>query len=381
MIRSLLFAATLLIGVFISCVSISASADVLTIRDSAPQKYVVKKGDTLWDISETFLSKPWRWPELWRKNEFINNPHLIFPGDVLYLLYDAQGRPYLAKSEKRKVTLSPQGKTSLKELNAQSKAVPAFSLQMLAPYLRDYYVMSVGEVNDLETGAAKVIGMQTGFDRATHSHVAYVLGDVPPEQQLAVVHLGKPITDSKTEETIGFELHVAALGEMTAETSAESELASVVLTSVKREVLQGDFVVPLQQLSGFSNVYQLQATNVEINAHIVKAASQGIEIGKYDIVVLDAGENDGLRNGDVLAVSRESSMMFNANPPRYAQQLPARDTALGRWIDELFIGEPYRETIHLGDVLVVQVKSELSLAIVLDTQMPLRVGDEVGVTR
>ena len=139
MIRNQLLAMTLLVSVITSLGSFSVFADVLTLRDNAPQKYVVKKGDTLWDISGAFLKKPWRWPELWRKNEFINNPHLIFPGDVLHLLFDAKGRPYLAKAEKRKVSLSPHAQVSLKELRSKSSAIPAVSLHMLSPYLTNYY--------------------------------------------------------------------------------------------------------------------------------------------------------------------------------------------------------------------------------------------------
>lgn len=377
MIRSLLFALMLLFSVSGLLISQSVLADVLTIRENAPQKYVVKKGDTLWDISGTFLNMPWRWPELWRKNEFINNPHLIYPGDVLHLLYDDKGIPYLAKAEKRQVVLSPHTQVSTKQATAQSSAIPAFSLQMLSPYLTQYHVVDVDAMEKLQAESAKVMGMQTGFDRGTHSQVAYVLGQVPAQQELAVIHLGSEIRDHDSEEIIGYELLVAAIGKAIQFPTQQSDLTSVSLSRVKREVLQGDFVVPLQSLAGFSNLYRLQASTVPVDAQIVKVASQGIEIGKYDIVVLDAGANDGLKHGDVLSVSRSSSKMFDATPPRYAQQLPAKDTALGRWIDELFIGEPHFKTIHLGEVLVLQVKPELSLAIVLNTRVPLRTGDSI----
>ena len=63
-----------------------------------PDSYIVKKGDTLWDISGQFLNQPWYWPEIWHVNKQIVNPHLIFPGDIIKLVYI---------DGKKRLTLSP----------------------------------------------------------------------------------------------------------------------------------------------------------------------------------------------------------------------------------------------------------------------------------
>jgi len=60
-----------------------------------PDQYVVLPGDTLWDIASLFLQDPWYWPEIWQINPQVANPHLIYPGDLLSLSYDADGQPIL----------------------------------------------------------------------------------------------------------------------------------------------------------------------------------------------------------------------------------------------------------------------------------------------
>ena len=69
----------------------TATADTLAINPDHPETYTVVKGDTLWDISGKFLSEPWRWPDLWKNNPQIQNPHLIYPGDRVSLVYKGQG--------------------------------------------------------------------------------------------------------------------------------------------------------------------------------------------------------------------------------------------------------------------------------------------------
>src|SRR3569623_252899 len=71
-----------------------AQADTVALTPDHPDRYVVVKGDTLWDISARFLRDPWKWPDVWKINPQIDNPHLIYPGDTVVLTFQ-EGQPVL----------------------------------------------------------------------------------------------------------------------------------------------------------------------------------------------------------------------------------------------------------------------------------------------
>src|ERR1700712_4145404 len=72
--------------------TLSVFAATVQLADNHPDTYTVQRGDTLWGISHRFLRNPWDWPEVWQANPQVNNPHLIYPGQVLNLAY-LNGRP------------------------------------------------------------------------------------------------------------------------------------------------------------------------------------------------------------------------------------------------------------------------------------------------
>ena len=84
-----------------------ATGSNIPLTADAPNEYTVKTGDTLWDISKVFLRDPWYWPEIWYVNPEIANPHLIYPGDVLHLVY-VDGKPRITMERGSTVHLSPQ---------------------------------------------------------------------------------------------------------------------------------------------------------------------------------------------------------------------------------------------------------------------------------
>ena len=112
--------------VAVALISVAAYAAAVDMRSGHPDTYVVKKGDTLWDIAGRFLQKPWLWPEIWQANPQVKNPHLIYPGDVLSLAY-------LNRVATMEVDAGPR----------MAPPVNAVPLGEVEPFLRDLTVVDV----------------------------------------------------------------------------------------------------------------------------------------------------------------------------------------------------------------------------------------------
>ena len=148
-------------------VAVSAWAAGAQLRADHPDTYTVRRGDTLWDISAKFLSKPWLWPEIWQANPQVKNPHLIYPGDVLNLSFI--NGPHLG--------LAPR-------VHAEEDAVPAIPLADLEMFLKELRVMDSEAVRS----APYVVGFEENRMRGTVGGNVYVRQlDAVPGQRWAVV--------------------------------------------------------------------------------------------------------------------------------------------------------------------------------------------------
>ena len=196
--------------------SVTSLANELVLTGNAPKSYVVKKGDTLWDIASVFLKKPWLWPKLWRINPQVNNPDLIYPGDELRIVFDEKGLPMLIKltkgkadiTDKAKVKWSPRVRSQLKNQNP----VRSLPLQVIAPFIRYDQVKSVQELELLPA----VIGSEKGYKSNVDGVKVYVNSDLIVGQSYAFYQKGEAIIDPKSQQMLGYNVKHVGTGKATA---------------------------------------------------------------------------------------------------------------------------------------------------------------------
>ncbi len=273
-----------------------AYADTLKLQDNAPDKYVVVKGDTLWDISGKFLKDPWRWPQIWNLNrDEIKNPHWIYPGDLIVL--DRTGKePRLAlvkgsKGDMTTVKLSP----GVRATEIGNDAIPAIPVRVIHPFLAQPRVVAKGEMDDapfvLGTNAERVV-LGAGDE-------AFATGGKAGVTRWNVLRPGKTLKDPETGEVLGYE--VEYLGD--ARTLTEGAPQKIRITQSVLEILPKDKLVAADDSTTFE--YMPHAPEAKINARIISAYGALSDSGRYQTVVLNRGSRDGLEPGHVLAIYRE----------------------------------------------------------------------------
>lgn len=318
-----------------------AAADEL-LRPDHPSHYVVQKGDTLWDIATRFLRSPWRWPEIWYVNPHITNPHLIYPGDRLDLVY-VKGKPRLQLS-RGVIRLSPQVR-----VKPWDGAIPTIPIGDIAPFLSRPYVLNPGEAESapyiVSFGVDHILG-GTGIR-------AYVRSLAEAGEKYHVVRPGKLYHDPDSDEILGQE----ALYVGTVEATRAGDPATVFFNSSEREAVLGDRLIPVSGDVSWTSFIP-HSPKQDINGSIIGVKGGVAQIGQYNIVVIDRGTRDGLEAGHVLRVDQRGETVRDVITP------DSRDT----------VTLPDQEA---GMLMVFRTFDRISFGLVLNAVRPIHVLDRV----
>jgi LysM domain len=260
-----------------------------------PETYVVQRGDTLWDIASMFLRDPWLWPEIWQVNPQIENPHLIFPGDMLSLAYTGDGRPVV------QLERGPQPATAsggFEKLSPRIRSTPLEEAIQTIPYetLRAFLsrprVLEKNELDKLPYIVAQREGLVGSAGRDVYARgVDASVGSV-----YNVVDRGAQLVDPDTKDVLGYQGIYVGQGRV----DRTGDPATVHLLDTEREAIAGNYLVEEEDV--IPTNFLPHAPSREVDGRIISVLSGVSLIGQYQVVVLNRGAGDGLDPGTVLRV-------------------------------------------------------------------------------
>ena len=262
------------------------------LNPSHPDTYIVKSGDTLWDISARFLRDPWHWPEIWYVNPQVANPHLIYPGDVLTLVY-VDGKPQL-RLERGTASASATEKLSprVREESLES-AIRALPYGAVAPFLSKGVVIEKNELEKLPY----VVALRDKHLVGASGHDVYVRGDaINPGNAYNLIHPGDKIVDPDDGDVVGYEGIFVANGKIT----RGGDPVTMEIVDSSREVLVGDRL--LLQNQTWPMHFVPRAPDKPVEGRIIHVVDGMTQIGQYQVVIMNRGARDGLEPGHVLSI-------------------------------------------------------------------------------
>lgn len=323
----------------------------VAIKASAPQEYVVQKGDTLWDISSQFLNQPWYWPEIWYMNPQVQNPHLIYPGDVINVFY-VGGKPYLTINDENRVSgierLSPSMRGE--PLDATDKVIP---IQAIEQFLTRPLVLGA---SDLETSPHIVASRDNRIVYGSND-IVYLRDaeNLELDGLYNIYRKGATFENHETGELLGYEAIHVGDGRLT----REGEPATLYIKEAIREILRGDRVLKIDNIDVDSE-FRPRSPDNEIHGHIIYLYNAITQSGTYQIVVADVGNQQGIEKGHVLAINKSGRSVTDT----YAEKN-----------QEEMVTLPHERS---ADAIVYRVFDNLSYLFILDANRPVRNGDLVS---
>ena len=313
-------------------------------KASAPEQYTVVPGDTLWDLSNHFLVQPWYWPEIWYLNPQIENPHLIYPGDVITIFY-VGGKPYLTVGDGPRVTkLSPKIRGEDIDAQIYGIAIPAIQQFIIRPR-----VVSE-ETLDSAPYILSSIEERLAFGAGDRVYARGFSGE--PQGQYTVFRKGEALYDPKTDELLGFEAIIVGDGEII----RTDDPATFDLTQTKREALRGDRLLPVN-FGEVDTEFVPHAPPADTHGHVISLFDAISQVGTFQVITLSLGERNGIQKGHVLDINQAGRIV--ADP----FEKP------GSLIDV----ELPEETA--GRAMVFRTFEKVSYALIMETSRSIQVGD------
>ena len=276
-------------GLFLIIFSNMLWAEEIKLKPSYPSEYTVKQNDTLWDLSEKFLQNPWQWSEVWKKNSQLENPNLIFPGDVIALTF-VNGKPQIGFAKHRNgKLLAPR----MREIDIQD-AVKIIPIEAIAPFLSSPEIVAKQEIES----APYVVDFAKEHLLGGTGDRIYVRSIHNPESiDYTVYREGKEFLHPETKDPLGYEaIYIAD-----AELQNAGDPATLEIIKSRGVIRKGDKLMPDKEGQVALNFFP-RSPEAQIKGSIISVLEGVSQIGQHHIVVINKGSKDGLKSGHVLKI-------------------------------------------------------------------------------
>ncbi len=332
------------------------SVETVVYEPEFPETYIVQEGDTLWDISTVFLRDPWYWPEIWFKNPQVENPHLIYPGDTLAIVYIGGERRIQLQSRGDDGKVSTDGLKIVKinprvrsnAIDASIASIPIDSIRHLLdrPIIIDAdtlnnsaYVLSSVDEHLINSINDKLYVRRLDTSLGTGRYQIY-----RPDRALY---------DPITNELLGYE--AIYVGE--SKLLLRGDPASIRVTNSEREILRDDRVMPMDNTI-FERDFYPKPPSTEVNGKIVALLDAISQTGIFQTIAINLGQRDGLESGNILRIRRTGKIIRDkVEPdPDFRVKLP----------DE-----------QVGMAMIIRSFEKVSFALIMEAEFPITVEDYV----
>lgn len=324
-----------------------------------PETYIVQEGDTLWDISTVFLRDPWFWPEIWFKNPQVENPHLIYPGDTLAIVYIGGERKVqvLSRGSEASVLSETEGGLKIVKIdprirsNSIDASIPSIPIDSIRHLLERPLIIDAETRNN----SAYVLASLDNHLINSLNDKLYVrkLDTTKGIGRYQIYRPDRPLHDPITNELLGYE--ALYVGE--SKLLLRGDPASVRVTQSDREILRDDIVLPIDN-TNFERDFYPRPPSTQVNGAIVALLNAISQTGIYQTIAINLGNRDGLESGNILRIRRYGDIIPDKKEedPQFRVKLP----------DE-----------QVGMAMVIRSFEKMSYALIMEADFPITLKDYV----
>src|ERR1700722_825081 len=329
----------------------------LQLAPGAPDSYTVKHGDTLWGISKVFLKDPWYWPEIWQVNPQVQNPHLIYPGDTLHLVYvDGKPRIVLQPGLERGNGARVEPRVRSQPLEAAITTIP---YETIAAFMAKPSVLDKEQIQ----AAPHVLSTRDNHIVMSEDNTVYAVGFRQPAElgtSYNFVRVGEELRDPDDNSLLGYNGVYTGTGHVT----RLGDPATLIMTASARETYPGDKLIP-----GGVDVpldFIPSTPRRPVKGSII-AVSDGVTvIGQYEVVAINRGVHDGLVPGNVLAVYSVQPDVYDNSKKGFVHPTPT-----------LFAKKVAVPEERTGTFMVFKTYDRMSFGLIMEATDVIRVDDHI----